>query len=77
MLFYLQKYNKNITKVVLVVDNKKMKEEREKAQLAGTIWAADNITPDQAKRHFKKLFPGADTSKFDFSAGKSKKKFSN
>lgn len=59
-----------------MVDKEKISNEREKAQLAGVIWASENITPDQAKRHFKELFPGADTSKFDFSMSKRKKKFS-
>lgn len=55
----------------------KVKEEKEKAQLAGVIWASENITPDQAKRHFKELFPNANTSKFDFGMRKRKDRFKN
>lgn len=54
---------------------KEILKEPERKRLARTIWFAENIPPDQAKKYFKQLFPDADLSKLDFSVKKHDQKF--
>lgn len=53
----------------------KMLNEKDRKDIARTIWYAEHIPPKQAKKYVKKLFPNADLSKLDFSIKQKDKKF--